>query len=448
MNLQRDLNKFILKHLLLNTKPHKIWKIIRFFLHWGSLPIKLILIGALGIFQIVKYSIKSKRLPCPNDDFNISYKDVWSKLPTLEHEQYRLYLPRQPFELPLNGRHHNPDHQTSRHGTYAFLCSKNQLCDYKTVEGLNKFILGDYLCRGFNISDIGEIKYNTSSVSGDMLSGLSLAINEIENDILNFNYEKLINSIIKNDYSLKEFDFPMEDDAKILPEIYKERLIEANFDKFNVNMKSNRATWSAGLETVGAQALTLLAALRLNQIKNKDINSGKHYKKLLWKYGYGLLSLFPTAYIDSRRGYFNEHNCIMALYILAKNAKYRWFWFIPMLYTWALSKHWHNLYFDGLFLDSFPEMKHIIKNHIIRSIDYLKEVNSSDEMIKRNSNVTEIKSDHHPVTLRKIYDDEFYPDIRRDVYILKQNDNNFHYSGLGFFADLTMKNLIENIYKN
>lgn len=450
MNLTRSLNKWLQKHLFLNAKPSTLWKIARFFIHWITLPIKLALIGGLGLFQIVRYSFKTPReVTDTGKRWNIF--EIMANLPLLLHEQYTAYLPRQQFGAELNGRNHNSDHQCSRHGTLTFLATKIRKADEKIVEGMSKFMLGDYLARGFTIDDMGSMRYNTSSVSGDMLCGLALgvnALNEVQTDNskpLQDKYERLISAIIRDDYALREYDGPMADDDGILPEIYQERLEEAGHDKFLVNMKSNRASWSAGIETVGAQALTVLAALRVADKKFNDPLARKHYKKLLWKYGYGLLSIFPTAYIDSRRGYFNDHNCMMALYVLAKNADHKWFWKLPMLYVWGLSRHWHNMYFDGLLLDAYPELKPRLANHIAKSKAYLSEVGSVQQMCLKNNDVKEIQTDNWPVPLNKIYDDEFYPDIRRDVYTEDVAVGNYHMAGLGFFGDVVMDKVISGL---
>lgn len=443
MKLLRELNKAFQKHLLLNTKPSTLWKVIRFFIHWLTLPLKIVLIGSLGLFQILKYSFKDKRKSHGSGNVKFSARNVFDSLPVMKHENYWLYLCRNSTRHSLNGRHHNPDHQASRHGTYTFLATKLGLLNDNIVSGLGSHLLGNYICRGYTIDDIGMTHYNMSSVSGDMLCGLALGLNCLPDKPLETKYETLIASIVNNDYALKEFDNPMSGDDGILKEIFDERLKEVNYDKFELNMKSNRATWSPGIETVGAQALTVLAALRVSDAKFNDPLARKHYKKLLWKYGYGLLSLFPTAYIDSRRGYFNEHNCIMALYILAKNAKYKLFWFLPMLYVWALSKHWNNMYFTGLFVDAYPFMKKYLTNHIEECETYLSEVESLNDVITRFSDVQELGAEVNPVPIDIVYDDEFYPDIRRDVFTIPLGDNK-HYTGLGFLADLTMLEVIKN----
>lgn len=444
MTYLRNTNKWLQKNLFLNANPHIAWKITRFIIHWLTLPVKLLVIGALGLFQIARYSLKSKRQPLTELFGKVAPDIIEKMLPVMRHEDYDLYLPRQPYDAPVNGRHHNPDHQTSRHGTYTFLITKAGLDNRKAVSGLYRLMLKDFLCRGYTIDEHGLIEYNLSSVSGDMLCGLALAVNEIDAATLfEIRYEQLIASIIQSDYSLREYDGPMEDDAGILPEIYQERLAEAKHDMFNVNMKSNRASWSPGIETVGAQALTVLAALRVSDAKFGDPLARKHYKRLLWLHGYGLLSLFPTAYIDSRRGYFNEHNCIMALYVLAKNAEHKWFWFLPMLYTWALSKHWHNMYFDGLFIDAYPFMGKFLKNHVDLSRKYLEEVDIT-KVTKRPDDVKEVPAEESPVNLNEIYDDEFYPDVRRDVKTIPLGTGGHHAAGLGFLADTVMSKYLSD----
>src|SRR5690606_22888301 len=104
-------------------------------------------------------------------------------------------------------------------------------------------------------------------------------------------------------------------------------------------------------------ALTILASLRIASKVTDSSVCRKEYNNLLWRYGYGLLSLAPTAYIDSQRGYFNDHNCLISLYALFRLADSplgKLFWALPMVYVWTLSRHWYNGYFTGLVRECIP----------------------------------------------------------------------------------------------
>lgn len=435
MDLFTNLKKILLKNYLLNATPSKTYKVVRAIMHWLLLPIKLTIIGTLGIYQIIKNSFKIPREPKPIT-WTFDVDELLNKLPILNSDDFSTYICRQPVGMPIDGQQHNFDHQCLRQGTYQFLLSKlnPELVTESVIYGTSKHIQGPRLFRGYMAN---PTSFNMFSVSGDMLCGMNLAMLNNKNSDLKDKYEYMVLGIINNDYSLLESCSPDPLEEPMLATIYKERLIEAMSRPEMVNMKSYKASWSAGIEPVGAQALTLLATLRTSAVLCKEPIAASKYSSLLWKYGYGLLSLFPTAYIESRRGYFNEHNCMTSLYVLSKLAKYKWFWKMPMIYVWSLSKHWYNGYFTGLLLDAHPELlkKDKYKNHLLKCVEYLREVRIS-EVVERSANFSEVETDA-PVKLSEICENEFYPEVRHN-YKAMGNSSEKIMTGLGYLASLTM----------
>ena len=435
--MERGLEKLINKYteFILGVNPSKSWKVLRFLLHWITIPIKLIAIGSLGTFQIIKKSITSKARPplangVPPLYVRQSYfRKILLSLPILRTTEIECYVNRVPYYSVANGYNHNPDHQCSRHSTYYFLMSQLDLQNEKMEIATRMHMQGKWLCRGFIKNPYNTtVDYNVGTVSGDMLVGLNLAIISEKNP--NENFDQLIAHIIENDYALLEGKEPDPGDAGY--ELYKRLLITNSYRPEKVLIKSARGMWQPGLETVGAQALTILSALRVAEIKNGSREAGKHYRKLLWKYGYGLLSIFPTAYIDSRRGYFNDHNCLIALYTLSKLSKSKFgklFWKIPMIYVWALSKHWYNGYFTGLVKECYPES--ISQDYINKCLTYLYEMEPKDYSFL---NCDERESSLVPVPHNQINADEFTPDVRQDM-IGQDTENSLKIkTGLGFLA--------------
>lgn len=424
---------------ILSTRPSKSWKVIRFFLHWISLPIKLILIGSLGIFQIVYSKIFTKNRKLENEQPSILlrrkyFNKIFKELPILNTTEFQCYVNQVPDDSEPNGYNHNTDHQCSRHSTYYFLMNKLDMANEKMKIATQMHMQGKWLVRGFKKEPDKSVEFNIKTVSGDMLCGLNLAI--MAEDSPNENFDHIVAAILENDYALLEGHRP--EDGSPGDKLYTRLLKENDYRFEKVPMKSSRGMWQPGLETVGAQALTILSALRVAEIKNGNREAGKEYRKLLWKYGYGLLSLFPTAYIDSSRGYFNDHNCMISLYVLSKLSKSKLgklFWKIPMLYVWLLSKHWYNGYFTGLLRECYPES--VSKEYVDVCKRYLYEVEPVPYFC---SETEEIITKDVPSNYININADEFSPDTRHDrICVLKSGTQVKYYkSGLGFIASAIM----------
>lgn len=378
------MNKLFAKYqeFIVNSNPNPIWVKARFLLHWITIPLKLILIGLLGIYGIIYNRVKyKKREPQARNLKPIEkvqrLQRILKFLPVLKNEKFDLYLPRNKMGDPLNGSNNNTDHQLLHQGRYVFLMSKLNRRTHQMDTALSQFMQGKYLARGYSW-DFVENKFNMNfrSTSGDMLIGLCMAMlgtsqTDESQAILMEKFDILVSSIIENDYSLLEGSEPTDEPYKT---IYQKKLKESDQRPELVRMKSSRAMWNPGLECVGAQALTLLCALKVNAEKNKSRESEKEYWNMFYKHGYALLSLLPTAYLPNRRGYFNDSNCIQALYVLLKLSKTKTeklVYKFALRYIFNLSKSWYNLYFIGLIKEVAPEL--IDKNYLEEAKKYLYE---------------------------------------------------------------------------
>lgn len=421
--------------LVLNTKPSKTWKVIRFFIHWLTLPIKLAFIGGLGIYQIIAKSFIKNRYPPylhTGAPPRVFFGHVFVNLPVVEAEESNLYATRVPLYQTPDGSNHVTDHQCARHGTYVFLKRKLGLDVSKEETALGMHMQGPWLVRGFKKNPVDETVFNIASVSGDMLCGLNLGMLDTTSEDLKDKYYELIHAIIDNDYSLLAHDIPESDEAGY--EMYMDKY-RASFQQPNlVDMKSYKGRWEPGLDVVGAQAVTVLAALRIGDKVARSIDAKKHYKKLLWQYGYGILSLFPTTYIDSKRGYFNDHNVMASLYVLSKLADSRagkLFWKAAMVYTWALSKHWYNSYFTGLLNDAHPGT--VNEKYIQDCQAYLFE--EAPRLYAYDTGAAQTVSTDVPVPFNLQAEDEFAPDMAQNLIT---TDGLRVRAGLGYMAHAVM----------
>ena len=433
MDVVRKYGKFIL-----NPSPTTTWKIIRGVLHWITLPIKLAIIGGLGFYQIFKHRNDKSRevavqyeLPNP--------KEVAKYLPVWITTNFKAYVCRTYTDEVIDGTNHNPDHMCSRHGTYTFLMDLIGQREFSMDRVSATMMAGDRLARGFNYNE--QITYNGRTTSGDMLCGLNMAMLNNQHDGLLEKYELLVQGIIDNDFSLLENQLP--DHEEVGAELWEELARKDNGSYANIKMKSARGMWQPGLETVGAQALTILSTLKLCYKKTRNPHAKEMYDKLFTQYGYGILSLFPTAYIDKQRGYFNDHNCMISLYVLSKLADTAFEKFLykkAMQYVWSLSSHWYNGYYTGLLLDAYPELlkKPKYSKQLDKCLEYLGEADFRNMMQSPESYVRK-DSTSIPPPLRLIAEDEFYPDIQHDKEIESVTPGTRWYrTGLGYFASLVM----------
>lgn len=443
------LNKIYVKYmeLIMDAQPSKAWKAARFVLHWLTLPIKLLAIAGLGGFQIIrqKFTIKNRPVPAmPTDEKRLSHlTKLMAALPVYRGADQELYVNRVNYMFKPDLKNHNYDHQSARHGTYAFLMGaigkrtpeidnamaahvyKGQLSrGYKKVNGVEPAENSTPEVPIFKITETTE--RNNGSVSGDMLIGYSLGMlnrREESSTIADINgsqllvdgangymkerFDEMLHGLIENDYAILEGRRPEDGDINQAMwdriEAYNEKAIDKK------KMKSIRGMWQPGLETVGAQALTILCALRVGDKVLGAAYAKKEYRKLLYRYGYGLLSLFPTAFTKKSRGYFNDSNCMVALYILSTLADTKLgklFWRIPMKYVFSLSKPWYNGYFAGLLNDAHPGS--VSQKYLDACVAYLYEEELPVTISYEQSANLEPKE--CPIVLSNRNQDEFLPD--------------------------------------
>jgi len=450
------INKYIKFILKLELTP-KWWYPVRFILHWISLPIKLIVIGSLGVFQIINQTLRfSNRVIASrlNEEQKRGIiRRVFTKLPIVRNMNEELYVNRVPYYQKPNGYNQNIDHQCSRHSTYTFLMSRIGKRNEAQETAVLKHINGETLYRGYNWAE----DVNMDTVSGDMLCGLNLAmldavsstkpgvINQgTTGDALKDAFDELVCGIIKNDYALLENPNKAPEAPSPENEAYNEELQRV---KHRPKIKSTRGMWQPGLETVGAQAITLLAAVRVADKKCGSLTPAREYSKLLYRYGYGLLSLFPTAFIQHKRGYFNDHNCMIGLYVLAKLADSKLgklFWTLPMIYVFLLSYRYRNGYFTGLLLDVAPWLSGMLSYHKQQCEDYLFE---SDNVImySREGGIEIPQAQELPVPFNEMNQSEFHPDQDQKHFTNNPGDVNMirtdnYHSGLGWMAHMVMLN--------
>jgi hypothetical protein len=443
------MNKYI--KLISSTTPSCLWKFTRTLLNWITIPIKLVVIGAIGVYGILYNKFKYKKRPPEIRDLSFEQKQARLKkilkyLPVLKNDQYELYLPRQPLKSgSFNGADHNTDHQLLRQGQYVFLMSKLGRRTPQMENALSHFMQGPYLLRGYKW-DYQNKRFinNAQSTSGDMLLGLCLAMldtnlaNETQSMLLE-KFDQLVSGIVDNDYALLEGSVPKEEPYISL---YNEQLKKYDMREEKVKLKSSRAMWQPGLETVGAQALTLLAALKTNAKKNKSKSSEKEYWNVFYKQGYALLSLLPTCYLPNKRGYFNDHNCVNALYILLKLADTKFerlVYKFALRYVFLLSKSWYNSYFVGLIHEVAPEL--LSEQYIADVCDYLYE---EDPLSWTLDNAQTIQSFVSPIPLGTVAHSEFAYGDKLDRYNVNGTGERV-FTGLSELAAMV---LLDDDYKD
>lgn len=391
--------------------PPTWWKALRFVLHWLTLPIKLLVIGGWSVYLHIYMFFfwkKRKLSDLPHKAYRKTiFLELFKHLPVFKSDLIELYVNRVPIFEPITGKNHNTDHQAARHGTYSFLMSLLHKRTPQIDTALRMHLQKSFgICRGYKQGEGGQLEFNGDNTSGDQLLGLALGMLHCNDPMTQEEYELALLGIINNDYAIKS-----EDGLS----------------------KSAHGMWQPGLETVGAQALTILAALRIGCLL-KLPSAKTHYKKLMWKYGYGLLSLFPTTWSFKNRNYSNDHNCIVGAYILAKTSKglAKWYWTFVALYVWSLSYKWYNGYYTGLIRDIHPKL--ISDKYVEECQKYMYEeppLNFAKSVYWHPW----VDAKTYPVKFNDMNQGEFFPDEvqqeRHDTSVLTR-------SGLGWLASVVM----------
>jgi hypothetical protein len=376
--------------------------------------------------------MRTRELPDLKDkeDRKHQFIRLYNNLPIIHGETIQLHVCRSPhYGLP-DGINHNDDHQGSRHGAYAFLMNKLNLGNQKIDKATRQHFLKEWgFARGYKITRLGY-EYNARSTAGDQLIGLSLAMLHNPDTATKELFEQSIVSIIENDYALLEGGVPKDSDIQAH---YFKLITKNNMRPEKVKIKSSRGMFQPGLETVGAQALTILCALRVADVICNSTIAREHYNKLLWRYGYGLLSLFPTTFAPrGSRGYFNDHNCMVAAYILGSlsNKLGRRYWGTIMLYLWSLSYRYYSGYFTGMVNEIIPGI--ISSSYIEKCKRYIYEEEPNTFALEEHKHIrTNLE---YPVKFNLMNQDEFHPDLDQKITIGVPA----YRAGLGWLAHATM----------
>lgn len=438
---------------ILSVTPPIIWVKTRFVLHWITLPIKLLVIGLNSLLMHIFYLpwLKMREPPqMPSEETRKQrFLNIYKNLPVYDNGAMQLYVNRVDYYTLPDGSNHNTDHQCSRHATYSFILNKLSNGNDRLNRAMNRHMWKHVLLRGYT----EDGSYNANTVSGDMLIGLSLGVMNAYKprelkihgddmrvvdvttyDELRDSFEQLLIGIIENDYSLLETSRQIED--PIQSAVWDAEMKKKDQRPELVKVKSGRAMFQPGLETVGAQSITLLAALKVASVTSKSVYLNNVYKKLVKNYGYSLLALFPTTFIPSKRGYFNDHNCLVAAYILSKLSTGRLeklYWNAVALYIWSLSYPYYNGYFTGLVNDLMPGV--ISKKYIDKCISFLYE---DEPATYSGTGGTKLKPQEYPVRYNEQDRDEFHVD--KDPEILTNYSHKVK-SGLGFFSAASLLEL-------
>jgi hypothetical protein len=418
------INKY--NEFLTNPTPSFLWRKIRFIIHWLTIPLKLIVFLlvyiVMQVYMIASYK-KRQISPLPDKQTRKRYvKHILNNLPIYTNGRINLHVLRVPLLDPITGNNHNADHQMARHGVYSFIFKKlglhNPFISRATSSHVVDYMDYTLLARGYKIEDHGY-DYNVMNTSGDQLLGLLLASINDDDLLVQEKTLKLVLEIIKNDYSLMD---PMPE-GKI-----NDQFVEYSDLK---KRKAIRGMWQPGLETVGAQAITLLAALKVGANLGSSLCK-QEYKKLFWLYGYGILSLIPTIFVPKKRGYFNDNNCITAAYILSKLSKNKLeklFWNLSALYTWSLSYKWYNPYFTGMINELMPGI--VSKEYTTECKKYLYE--DLPHHFEKKINMT-LHTKEFPVKYNSMNHGEFFVDEEQKISLGTPSAK----AGLGWLAAATM----------
>jgi hypothetical protein len=390
----------------------KWWIVTRFILHWLTLPIKLFIIWLLLIYDIV-YQYIFYHIKLFYIDTNIyKLKILFNRLPVLTGVYSALYVNRVPLSQIPDGKNHNTDHQAARQGVYTFLLKRLNQDWSKAVNTLGDHLHQQFGCiRGYNVKE-----YNTSDVSGEQLLNLCFGVHEIplrtddEEEakpglIITEKLELAIYAILKNDYALS----------------------------VKMHEKSKRGMFQPGLETVGAQALVILAILKFGLVKLRLRDVAPYYNSLMWKYGYGLLALFPTAWLPFKRNLSNDVNCMTAAYLLAKlseNRLSKLYWTLVMFNIWLLSFKTYNAYITGMLNEIAPWL--LTKSYIKKCQAHLNETDLS------GIGYYKFKSNKPFVKHSEWVDGEFLPE--EGINDFADPEREPYHSGLGPLAALVLIN--------
>lgn len=436
------------QHVLMTLRPTPNWERNRLILHWISLPFKMtknLILGTLAILKDKTVKTRTVPPPVPLEQRQEYFKKVLNMLPIIQASGYKLYAPGVPFGRGPDGSNHKSENQIKRQAVLQFLSGQLNASDDMITMGTASLMYENYLSRGIKVNphentmmsnfqtpDVQSLAALNLSVVSHYLNTYLSAISESKvyrtrgDDVFREKYERLIVGIVEsNDLSLLEGAMPSDPLAK---ELYNKRLKEVNNQPEYVMMKSHLGMMQPGLELTPTAALTLLASVRIAQVKLQKRDYALLYHKLIWKHGYGLLGLFSSK---------EDHSAnLMNLYVLSKLAESpagRFFWKTAMKFTWLMSKSQHNGFFTGLLEKAHPGT--VSEEYLDNCIRYLCE---DEPRIYAYGNTVNSSAKVQPVPFNEQNDFDFSPEadmlseVHHDI-----NDERVR-AGLGFLAHLVM----------
>ena len=240
---QRQRNKYVLKNCILNINAPIWYKKLSLFLHFFTIPAKMV----TNLFPTIFIS--------ENYDFTEDNGIVIGKKQCLYH----------------------------------FLSEEKD----NTIALTTGLIQGKYLLSKYDTINGG---WETRTVDVANLAYMNLVMLKTKDADLKDAYEYLLVNLIKNDYSLIEYYQPYD---SMLAEIYNERLKEAMLRPEVINMKSYAGRMCPEYDLTTRNALILLATLKIMSLKLRAPEGEQLYKRFFWKYGYGIMNLIPSNDIES-----------------------------------------------------------------------------------------------------------------------------------------------------
>jgi hypothetical protein len=419
-------------YTLKNVNPSKLWKSIRFVLHWLSLPVKIFYNLSLGLVHNLMYIGSKKRdlKPVSFENRAKTFQEVLKKLPVIKGNGFKIYAPLIPLNSPINASNHGIENQAMLQGLLSFCSSELGYNDEQLINGLNLFLFGGMMSRGTKVNPVENRQMNNfKSCNTETLSAFSLAVaflnakkskNTLEIDgnsyvplsgpeyHLREKFETLVMTIMEEqDMALLEGANPEDPTAS---KLFKTLIKKAEGDVNLVLMKSIEGMFQPGLELTSKNALSILAALRVTDVKLRSLAARKYYRQLIWLYGYGLLGAIASP---------KENNLgqMLDLYTLSKLSK-TWlgkkFWKFAMKRTWKLTKYQYNGLFTGLLEKAHPNT--VNPKYIKTCLDNLYEETPRTYGFLKDSTVGSLASSF-PVQSSKTFESEFMENLTHEVFL-------------------------------
>jgi hypothetical protein len=304
--------------LLLTINPSFTNKLLNSLLFYVSFPFKL-------TRNLIVFLINKRISKVPTKSFSETLLAL-NTLQLLHTNELQTYV--ESIGLP-NGSNHDTNNQAFYHGLYQYAASEfGEGSNPKIMTANRMFMQNKWLCNGFLWNPTKNmVEFNISSPRAINLLGVAIA--SYSENSPNENFDQIITHMIEdNDLCLIEGQIP---NLKHPNQMYNRLLKLNNYRPELVKMKSINGLFNPGLSLTPTNALIILTALRVARIKNGNKLAGDMYNKLLFKYGYGLLSLMPDC----------DHRivllCSRLLSDMSKTKLGKAFWNIPKYFI--VKKH-------------------------------------------------------------------------------------------------------------